>query len=329
VACFFYGIVVEIPTATNTKTQIMKKLTLLFAILVSTTSFSQTIYLDREIIIPIGVGLAGETLDSINVDNSQEGFKYTLGTNYNSDKEIKNFYTEWVVIDDSLIENTSLTINLSKISDTKRAAVIGFVEDGVTGEVDSTVMNYNLAGLQTSTYSYSNDSVGYELRESTVWYYPTADNFYSVDAKKDTVFYTATNGKVQLVTASKHGDEHKYEYTYNKDGMLTMIQESKKDSGVWQEKTTFTLYYGSKIITTVAHHNLSLSVFPNPTTSTIQVSSDIGCTVTIYDMFGNHIRNLNSHCNEIINLSELSKGYYIIRIADSLGGSETRKVLLR
>ncbi|MFT6747826.1 MAG: hypothetical protein ACJAZ2_002183 [Glaciecola sp.] len=79
----------------------------------------------------------------------------------------------------------------------------------------------------------------------------------------------------------------------------------------------------------VNHSTLELSEFPNQTSSTIMISSEIGCKVEIFNMDGAHIKNLNSHCNEIINLSGMPKGFYVVRIKDSLGGEETRKVLLR
>lgn len=86
----------------------------------------------------------------------------------------------------------------------------------------------------------------------------------------------------------------------------------------------------ASVNSTVENYNtLASSVFPNSSNPTIIISSEIGCRVEIYNAEGVHIKNLASHCNEIINLSGMPKGDYIVRIKDSLGGEETRKVLLR
>jgi hypothetical protein len=307
----------------------MKKLILILAVLVSQLSFSQTIYLDQEIIIPIGLGPGGEKLDSIQIVNEGGGFKYTLRTKYNKDREVEEFYTERVSIDNTISENTSLTIRLNKLSETQRSAVLSVVEDGTEAHIDSTVMNYNLSGLQTSSYSYQLDSGSYSVRDSMIWHYPTADAFYSVNGHQDTVFYTATNGKVQLANKNKHDEENRHQYSYNNDGMLTNINQTRKSTGAWEAATNITLVYGDQVMTSNYNNGTSLSVFPNPTTSTIQVRSDNGCKVAIYNLAGNHIKNLNANCNEIINLSGLPKGYYIVKITDNLGGSKVRKVLLR
>jgi len=187
----------------------MKKLVLLIATFISIAGFSQNIYLDQEIIIPIGAGPGGEKLDSIQIVSPVDGFNYTLAAKYNANNEIEQFYTKWVTVDDSVTEGVSLTITLNKISNTQRSAVLEVMEDGVENHVDSTVINYNLAGLETSMYSCTQDSTGYTLRDSMIWYDLAADVFYSVEGPTDSVFYTATNGKMILATVVQHGESEK------------------------------------------------------------------------------------------------------------------------
>jgi len=80
--------------------------------------------------------------------------------------------------------------------------------------------------------------------------------------------------------------------------------------------------------TTPVAKKIKLSEFPTQNNATIFVSSNVGCQVEIYTQEGVHVKNISSHCDEIINLTGLSNGYYIIKIKDNLGGKEIRKVLL-
>jgi hypothetical protein len=80
-------------------------------------------------------------------------------------------------------------------------------------------------------YSYGKDSVVYSLKDSMIWFYTTADLLYSIAGQKDSVFYTATNGKVILATIDQYGESEKYDYMCNNDGMLTDLIASRKDTG--------------------------------------------------------------------------------------------------
>lgn len=310
----------------------MKKLILLLGIVITGTCYSQSIYLDQEIAIPIGLGPNGQTLDSLQIIGGDADLKYTLATKYNEQGEINELFSKWVYMDGNYVKNTSLDIKLDKISNTKRTAVLTSINEGEINSKDSTVMLYNKAGLQTASYIYSKDSGTYQLKDSIIWYYPISTVFYSVNGNNDTVDYVAVvdeTEKLQMASIDQGDEFHRYSYFYDEDGMLRSISQRIKKDDEWSSGIFMRAYHGLAKPVSAKNHQKHLSIFPNPTTSTIQVTSELGCKVRIYDISGNHIRNLNSRCNEIINLSGLNKGYYIIKISDSLGARETRKVLLR
>lgn len=60
-----------------------------------------------------------------------------------------------------------------------------------------------------------------------------------------------------------------------------------------------------------------VSVYPNPATTVINVANAEGAQVSVFDMSGRMVANVESaNANEAINVANLAKGMYIVRIVD-------------
>lgn len=60
-----------------------------------------------------------------------------------------------------------------------------------------------------------------------------------------------------------------------------------------------------------------INVYPNPATDVINVANAEGAQISVFDMNGRRIANVeNASANEMINSANFSKGLYIIRIVD-------------
>lgn len=60
-----------------------------------------------------------------------------------------------------------------------------------------------------------------------------------------------------------------------------------------------------------------ISVYPNPASTVVNVANAEGAQVSVFDMSGRMVSNIESaSANEMINVSNLSKGMYIVRIVD-------------
>ena len=90
---------------------------------------------------------------------------------------------------------------------------------------------------------------------------------------------------------------------------------------------TYTFPSGTKNISTTP----SISIFPNPTTDQITVSSsasDMNYDITLFDMIGNKVLSKNSSgLNTRIDISSLSKGIYMLQTTDATGQTVSRKIV--
>ena len=69
----------------------------------------------------------------------------------------------------------------------------------------------------------------------------------------------------------------------------------------------------------------NLLIYPNPSASIINIKSSGNVTSTIYDITGKKVLYTKS---KIIDISNLSKGIYLIKIKDEINNSiETKKII--
>lgn len=302
----------------------MKKIILSIAIIaasLSNTSFAQNVHLNQQTIIPIGLGSNGQKLESIQLTNAHNGIKYTLETEYNNENEVERLSSNCTTHHNL---NSSMSITLNKVSDTQRVAVISTNEEEKVNVKDSIVMNYNLAGLPTSQELFTMSKEAYVLKESINWVYPNGDTFYSVNSNNERVDYVATNGMVKLATSVKGNVQTKIEYQYDNSNVLSGFACTTKDTGKYETVELYELAYEGIKDKKALNGEVDMNVVASTLSSTIFMTSELTCKVAIYDMDGVHVKDVNTSCNEIIRLTGVSNGNYIVKIKDSLGGKETR-----
>jgi hypothetical protein len=85
------------------------------------------------------------------------------------------------------------------------------------------------------------------------------------------------------------------------------------------------------IITNVPNESITIkfSVYPNPTKNYITILSESSqpLWVEIFDLTGNLVKTEIAHTNELLNISSLSKGFYLVRTTDEKGNIFIKKLV--
>ena len=91
----------------------------------------------------------------------------------------------------------------------------------------------------------------------------------------------------------------------------------------WTEPVAFTYVLGG-----INSHNISASIYPNPTTGNVTVESNaIGADITVFDMFGKQMMTSKvANGRTELNISGFAPGIYMVRIANATGTTTVKVV---
>lgn len=167
---------------------------------------------------------------------------------------------------------------------------------------------YTVTGILTNPKVTVAKNIGKKCNEvwlsnKTAQVYPSISNI-GHDWKafdQQTFKYTITDTFVYFVNAL---DSNTYKVTM------------KNFTGGSQGKTTFNLYEATSSIQSISSNN-TISIYPNPTNSTLQIESESAInSVLVYDMQGRQV--LSSELSQI-NISDLNNGIYMLLISTADG----------
>lgn len=85
---------------------------------------------------------------------------------------------------------------------------------------------------------------------------------------------------------------------------------------------------GGTISTKAAVESKSLSVYPNPASSTISVDATVGATVSISDLSGTSVLVKTIDASKTVDVSGLAAGFYVVKVSSSTG-VKTAKVVIK
>lgn len=123
----------------------------------------------------------------------------------------------------------------------------------------------------------------------------------------------ALGGQEPLLTAAEmteYGIEGSFEMCYT-----IRIVGQATDPDASNNTACVTINRGVSGINEIAEGEVS--VYPNPATTVINVANAEGAQVSVFDMSGRMVANVESaNANEAINVANLAKGMYIVRIVD-------------
>ncbi|HLV23744.1 MAG TPA: T9SS type A sorting domain-containing protein [Moheibacter sp.] len=126
--------------------------------------------------------------------------------------------------------------------------------------------------------------------------------------------------------ATSNGNKGRYDFTQNVDGQSV---------AVWTEpREGISKAYAQNIIVEdetagVSDLNTSnISVYPNPTSGMLNIDSKVSIQkIEIFSMTGQLLKKVEK--TTTLNLSDLGKGVYVIRISPEKGTSLTKKIILK
>lgn len=102
--------------------------------------------------------------------------------------------------------------------------------------------------------------------------------------------------------------------TFASSGKVT-ITASLEDRPEITATVTTTLDYEPSVSTSIENNKNLVGLFPNPAVDVIYISNINNANVDIYNVAGKLVKTIsNYNSNEAINISELAKGVYFIKI---------------
>ncbi len=123
----------------------------------------------------------------------------------------------------------------------------------------------------------------------------------------------ALSGQDPLFTAAEMneaGIEGSFEMCYT-----IRIVGQATDPDASNNTACLTINRGTTDINEIAEGEVS--VYPNPATTVLNVANAEGAQVSVFDMNGRVVASIeNANANETINVANLAKGMYIVRIVD-------------
>jgi len=110
-------------------------------------------------------------------------------------------------------------------------------------------------------------------------------------------------------------------YTYDENGNQTqeLKQNWNSDTGEWNNGFKYDYFWSElEVVNITEINNNKIIVYPNPASDKIQFSSSVlldNSIIEIYTISGKLVNNISANNNNEIDISNLSKGIYIIKIS--------------
>ena len=182
---------------------------------------------------------------------------------------------------------------LGEVSTEVSGAAVVEPDASITGEMDIIVIKQipsKIVGDKYQLEAYAFHAGRVQKTRKIVW----STDIDDVEVDSDKILNFTTSGKVNITAALEDRPE------------ITAT-------------VTTTLEYEPEISTAIGNSiNKSISLYPNPANNIIYLSGVENETVEIYNIFGQSVKTVNNYnSNTEINISDLSKGVYLIKIDNS------------
>lgn len=196
------------------------------------------------------------------------------------------------------------------------------VSDTISKVIQSSVINYDSLGRVTNIVFYSHmfqNSPPFKM-DSLVHYYQEK-NIYP----DSTISYNIANSRLSI--------GYKTIYSYLPSGKISEILVFNYANGVptLTSKSVYTKSFPTSI-KKVNEQPFEVTVFPNPTTSLLNVATNCNIkTVLIYNITGQLVKEINYENDNLKNVSfaidELAPGMYMLQIIEELEAKLTSKFI--
>lgn len=133
--------------------------------------------------------------------------------------------------------------------------------------------------------------------------------------------YPYTNATDMIKALSKNNltearsEGYLYEYTYNENGLPETIETKFIGSEPLEPRIIKITYKQiSTGLSEISKESPRVKVYPNPAKDIFSINCENLGTIKLYDMFGKEVLNQNINGKSDINISQLSKGIYNIKV---------------